>query len=149
MLRAIALVSALWFCACVSPTDPFQRQEALKDAQKKYTDLVRWGQAEQAGRFVDPAQRDEFLREARQLSAFRITDCEVGEILRGKDTSHVTVTYRGYPLNTLVERTAHEDQEWYLEDGLTNTWLVRPDLGAVMAQIAGAPSVPARAEPWR
>ena len=123
--------------ACFSPTDPLGREDALKDAQKRYTDLVRWGEIEKAGAYVDPDQRDAFLALAKQYEALRITDTETGDITFGEDDANVTVTYKGYLMSTLVEHTAYEDQQWYREEGLKNTWYVRPQLEKVLASLRG------------
>ncbi|MGH0031874.1 MAG: hypothetical protein ACQGVC_18960 [Myxococcota bacterium] len=58
MHRWLALATAAWLLAgCVSPTDPLGREDALEDAQQRYTDLIRWGELEKAALFVDPEQR--------------------------------------------------------------------------------------------
>lgn len=136
---AVLVLLAGAFGACVSPTDPLGREEALEEAQRRYTELVRWGEAEQAGRYVDPELRDEFVRLARQLGDLRITDYEIGEIERQDDSAVVTVTYEGYAVATLVERSARERQEWFRAPGLANVWLVRPGLAEVVAALRGTP----------
>ena len=125
--------------SCFSPTDPLGRQEALEEMQRKYTDLVRWGDLERAEKFVDPELRDNFKREAGGLAGLRITDHEIGEIEYGEDSAIVTVTYKGYATATLVERTSRERQEWVRVAGLQNVWHVRPELGDVIAELRGRP----------
>jgi len=142
MYRWLALASVLLslsggLSGCVSPSDPLGREDALEEAQKRYTDFVRWGELEKAGMFVDPEMRDEFLGLARQYEALRITDSETSEIVFGDDDATVTVTYKGYLMTTLVEHTAHEEQAWYRKEGLKNTWYVRPQLGAVLDTLRG------------
>lgn len=123
---------------CVSPTDPLGRQDALQEAQEKYTEFVRWGDVERAGKFVDPAMLDEFLRISKQLELLRITDFEIGDIEHGDKSAIVTVIYQGYSVATLIERTARERQEWYRDDGFANVWHVRPELAQVVATLRGA-----------
>ena len=133
------LAAALLFLAlagCVSPTDPFGRQDALEDAQKKYTELIRWGDVEQAVAYVDPEQAESFLVLAGSMSNLRITDFEIGEIDFGHEDAHVTVIYRGYSVTEFVERSAREKQEWH-RDGMDNEWRVRSDFHDVVATLQG------------
>lgn len=142
MIRWLALALALSLipvAGCVSPTDPLGRQDALEDAQQRYTDLVRWGELEKAGMFVDPALRADYLRLATSFNALRITDFEIGDIVYGDDDANVTVVYKGYVTAQLVERTAREEQAWYREAGLSNVWRVRPQLASVLATLEGHP----------
>ncbi len=67
MRGRLALVVFTLLSGCVSPSDPLGRQDALEEAQQKYTELVRWGDVERAGKFVDPAMRDDFLRLSKEL----------------------------------------------------------------------------------
>jgi hypothetical protein len=149
-------VARVWIAVLVSAgcaaTDPLGRIDALEIAQKQYTDMVRWGNVEQAQKFVDPALRAEFVQLAAAFEALRITEAEIGEFEHEADASRVTVTYRGYALANLVERQAREEQEWYREDGLANVWHVRPGLEAVVAALEGQPTAvepatPAKAAP--
>lgn len=134
---ALALLCLSGLPGCVSPHDPLGREDALEDAQKRYTDFVRWGELEKAGIFVDPELRADFLALAGDYDALRITDSETHEIVFGDDGASVTVAYKGYLLSTLVERTAYEQQQWYREEGLANVWYVRPQLDAVLDALRG------------
>ena len=137
---------------CAS-TDPLGRIDALRITQKQYTDMVRWGDVERAQRFVDPALRADFVRLAAAFEGLRITDAEIGEFEHAEMTARVTVTYRGYAVANLVEKQAHEQQEWYRDEGLANVWHVRPGLDAVVTALGGrlpatSPATsPARAAP--
>jgi hypothetical protein len=152
MRGALAWVCTAWLAAgCAS--DPLGRIDALQQAQKQYTDMVRWGDVERAQKFVDPELRAEFVRLAAAFQELRITDFEIGEFEHGQDTARVTVTYRGFALANLVEKEARENQEWYRDEGLANVWHVRPGLEAVVAVLEGrrpaapAASAPAKAAP--
>ncbi len=138
MRGRLALVVFTLLSGCISPTDPLGRQDALEEAQQKYTELVRWGDIERAGKFVDPAMRDGFLRLSKQLEQLRITDFEIGDIEHGDKSAVVTVTYQGYSVATLIERSARERQKWYREEGFANVWRVRPELADVVATLRGA-----------
>ena len=128
-------------CTTRDFVDPLGREEALETAQKKYTDMVRWGDVVKAQKYVDPALRADFVRLAGAFEGLRITDAEIGEIEhQSRDAARVTVTYRGYALANLVERQVHEDQEWYRVAGLGNEWRVRPGLDEVLAAFEGHPA---------
>lgn len=118
---------------CVSPTDPLGRNDALEAAQKSYTENVRWGNFEQASRYVDPALRDDFLALEDRFDQVRITDYEIGEVKSADhDTAEVEVTYRGYALPYYVEKEVREEQQWYRDEGVNNTWRVRPQLSLLL-----------------
>lgn len=151
-----ALRIGLCFCttlllACISPSDPLGREDALQEIQTKYTDLIRWGEIELAARYVDPSEQAAFLALASQFKDLRITDYEVEALgMRGSfDVEHktptreedkaiasITVTYKGYVVSQMIERTVREEQEWY-RDSIYNTWLVRPDLDGLLRGIRG------------
>jgi hypothetical protein len=135
-------IAVLVTAGCAS-SDPLGRVDALRATQKQYTDMVRWGDVEQAQKFVDPAMREEFVRLAASFEGLRITDAEIGEFEHEEMTARVTVTYRGYALANLVEKEAREQQEWYRDEGLANVWHVRPGLDAVVTALGGRPPVAA------
>jgi hypothetical protein len=125
---------------CVSPTDPLGHRDALVDAQKRYTDFIRWRDAEKAVQFVDEDLRPGFLAQAEALELLEISDYETGEFEYEDDekTARVEVTYRGYSLAHLIERKIRVTQEWHRTDD--NDWRVRPDLEKVVAKLRGAPN---------
>jgi hypothetical protein len=131
------VVALLWLSACVSPTDPLGRRDDLQETQKRYTDLIRWRDAERAAAFVDPELRAKFLEQAKALDSLEISDYEVSDIEWGPQdkTAKIDVTYRGYSLAQLIERKVRVTQEWHRD--ASNTWLVRPDLEAVVAKLQG------------
>jgi hypothetical protein len=139
MRALLALLALLFALGCASASDPLGHRDALEVAQKRYTNLIRWRDAERAVQFVDPSLRDQFLAHAGELENLEISDYELGEIEYDEDgkTARVEVTYRGYALNQLIERKVRVTQEWHRASG--NDWLVRPDLEAVVAQLRGAP----------
>ena len=141
MRRWLALAGVLVLApvaGCVSFTDPLGRHEALEETQRKYTDLVRWGDLEAAEVFVDPEFREEFKDLAADFAKLRITDHAVGEIEHGGRTAYVSVTYKGYSIVHLVEHTSKERQEW-IRSGITNAWHVRPQLAVLLAELQGLP----------
>jgi hypothetical protein len=143
----IVLVFALAGCllgGCVSPTDPLGREDALQESQRKYTELIRWGDVERAVQYVVPEMRDEFLKLAAKMSHLRITDYDIGEIEFGERSASVTVVYRGYVIAQALERSGREQQEW-VRDGIKNSsWQVRPQLQEVVDALEGLPPSAAR-----
>jgi len=111
-------------------TDPMGYKADFDRTQRQYTNYLRWGEIERAGRFVDPEQRDAFMRLAPAFATMRITDYEIGEISYESDHASVTVTYAGYSLDTFVEHTIREDQQWYRKDS-TSGWKVRSDIAPI------------------
>jgi hypothetical protein len=126
---AIALLLGLLLPAtgCLSLTDPLGNQDALETAQRRYTQLMRWGEIERASGFVAPDQREEFLGYVPLFAKLRLSEYESGEIVWGKGTATVSVTYRGFALDFGVEKTVTEQQEWTREG--YQSWVVRPQLG--------------------
>ena len=137
--------SALWIAAiavgltaCVSPSDPWERAEALKLAQRKYAEGLRWGNLEKSAKYVDPAMRDEFLSLATAFDTIRITDYDIGEVELDEETlakAEVDVTYRGYVLPQFLEKRVREHQVWYRDKKSGNEWRVRPELAAMLSDI--------------
>ena len=137
------LLSLLTLAAvgCVSPSDPLARGDALEEARKHYTALVRWGQLERASHFVAPAQRAAYQTLAEDFTSIRITDSEASEPnFEGSDEAEVQVTYRAYSLATLVEGRFQERQTWYREPGFKSKWLVRTDLAEALQRLAAGRS---------
>ena len=134
--------AALWIAAiavgltaCVSPRDPFERAEALKVAQRKYAEGLRWGNLEKSAKYVDPKMRDEFLALAGVFETVRITDYDIGEVELDEKTlaqAEVDVTYRGYVLPQFLERKVNEHQVWYRDEESGSEWRVRPQLAAML-----------------
>lgn len=139
--RALLALVLLAFAAsgCQSFADPFSRKESLKQSQKKYTEMIRWGDLDRASHYVDPELLEDFLAYAPAFEDIRVTDFEIGEIDYAPDAVDITVTYRGYSIATLVERPFRERQAWYREGGFfSNQWRVRPSF-ADLVQAIGEP----------
>ena len=137
MRSLLSLCLLLLAAGCISPSDPLGHRDALEDAQKRYTNFIRWRDAAKAVQFVDADLRPKFLAQAAALETLEISDYEVGEIEYDdeENTARVEVTYRGYSLAHLIERKIHVTQEWRRSGN--NDWRVRPDLDAVVAQLRG------------
>ena len=133
-LCVVSVLALLGASGCMfDPTDPLGRRNALHWSQKRYSQLIRWGQIEQASKYVDPEQREEFLEVARGFVDIHFTDYEIREIdVDGRDAT-VRVTYSGY-LNSLpVEKQFDEIQHWHREGG--TRWIVRTELAQLRAAL--------------
>jgi hypothetical protein len=113
---------------------------ALEEAQRRYTELVRWGEIEGASVYVDPAITDAFLVTAERLQDVRFTDFESGPLQFGEDsdTATVDVVYHAYSTRMLVEQKFREHQEWYREASAGDAWRVRPNLDAIASELSGS-----------
>lgn len=135
-----AVLCAAFGCASTF-TDPSGKRASLEEAQRRYTELVRWGEIERAGEFVDPDMLDEYLDHASAFQGIRFTDFESGHLIfdDDKDTATVTVVYHAYSMSTLLEKRIREKQHWYREDGMSNVWRVKPDLRQLIAGVTDGP----------
>ena len=134
--------AALWFVlialgvsACVSPSDPWERADALKQAQRKYSEALRWGNLEKAAKYVDPEMRNDFLALSNVFDTVRISDYDIGEVEMNEETlaqAEVDVTYHGYVLPAYIEKRVKDHQVWYRDDESGNQWRVRPELAAML-----------------
>jgi hypothetical protein len=135
--RWIALC-AIALSSCVSPSDPWERGRALEQAQRKYSEALRWGNLEKAAKYVDPEMRGEFLALSDVFENVRISDYDIGEVDLDQKTlaqAEVDVTYRGYVLPQYVEKRVKDHQVWYRDGQSGNEWRVRPELAAMLDSI--------------
>ena len=145
MRKAVCVGFSLAFlastgCAVIGElADPTGRQKSLEDSQKRYTELVRWGELERASEFVDPKLREQYLNHAEAFARIRFTDFESGQLRidEGKKTASAIVVYHAYSLSTLLEKRIREEQKWYRDEETFTGWRVRPQLGDVIAGISG------------
>lgn len=114
----------------IRPDDPFKRQFSLEDAQKEYTDYVRWSKFEDAVAFVRPEERRAYLSRMPEFDVIRFTDWDVTpwefEDVDAKNKAIIEVTYRGYSMRTPIEVKIIEIQTWERE-GKGNSWSVRSE----------------------
>jgi hypothetical protein len=120
-------------------TDPLLREAALAEQQKHYSSLIRWSAFHKAAKYVQPEQRDAFLKVAPPLKDFRFTDYESEPVeMNAMGECVVAVTYYGYRTDTPYEVEVRETQHWK-RNGITNEWQVAPvfeDLDAARGQAA-------------
>ena len=116
------------------------KESALEDSQRKYTELVRWGEIESASAYVDPEMSEAFIDAAAHFKDIRFTDFESGPLQFGEEseTATVSVVYHAYSTRTLVEKRFVEHQLWYREVDSENIWRVRPNLDSVAKKLNGA-----------
>jgi hypothetical protein len=114
-------------------TDPMKREYTLGEAQKRYTNLVRFGSFVQASQYVDPELAQAFLDNFPSQGDLVFTDSEAERIdfeADGKRDAVVRVTYSAYYTHSPVLFEIVETQSWYREGSL-NTWLVRPEFAGL------------------
>jgi hypothetical protein len=116
------------------------KESALEDSQRKYTELVRWGEIESASAYVDPKMSEAFIDAAAHFKDIRFTNFESGPLQFGEEseTATVSVVYHAYSTRTLVEKRFIELQKWYRDVDSKNTWRVRPNLDSVSKKLNGA-----------
>ncbi len=141
-IGAGVLVAWLLATGCGSTfADPLGRENSLEEAQRRYTQLVRWGEIEKASAFVVPELQEAFLLHGPQLDALRFTDFETGSIeYADEDSATVTVTYHAYSEATFLENPIREKQEWSREGGLKNIWRVRSELPDLLSELKAPPT---------
>jgi len=137
-LPVFALLAAL---GCAGSIFDFSgKEDALEEAQSRYTELVRWGELVGASAYVDPAISADFLANAERFRNIRFTDFESGPLQFGEnsETATVNVVYHAYSTRTLVEKQFREHQVWYREESAGNDWRVRPNLAAIVSELGGS-----------
>ena len=127
LLGLTALVLASTGCAFgeFRPTDPFDRQLSLDQAQHRYTVLIRFSDFTRARDFVAEDHREEFAQRMKALDDARFTDYESEsvELDEEKEKATVRVTYTIYTSALPYEVEVAEVQEW-TRDGIGNNWRV-------------------------
>jgi len=138
VVGAACLAFTLASCATVRSWDLLDRRGDFEDSQREYTQSIRWGAFDQARRFVAKDAIERWDASRPLLSDVRFTEyaTQSNEFDLEKMTATVRVTYNGYKVNSLIERTVAEKQEWF-RDPVTGQWLVRPDLTVLSAGMAG------------
>ena len=132
--RWIAVI-AVGLTGCVSPSDPWERAEALKQAQRKYAEGLRWGNLEKSAKYVDPEMRGDFLAYSDIFDTLRISDYDIGEVDLDEETlaqAEVDVTYHGYVLPRYLEKRVKDHQVWYRDEESGDEWRVRPELAEML-----------------
>lgn len=145
--KAGALGLGIWLvfatgCGLLKLTegDLLGRRADFNDAQKHYTQSVRWGDLEKAAEFVDPKQRDAFQSDAMLLADVHFTDWETKQLDVAPDQKSATaiVIYHAYIERALTEISYREKQSWSYDE-TTHTWVVTPglaDLPRVLGKVA-------------
>jgi hypothetical protein len=136
------VVVALGLSACVSWSDPFERERALTLAQKRYTEALRWGDIDVAVRYVEPSLRDEFLSFAHLFETVKITDYEIGDLdiaPGGMERAEVDVSFHGYVMPHYVENRVRDHQVWIRDVEGDGDWHVQPELAALLAGLGAKP----------
>ena len=137
----ILLIVLLGISGCLNRiTDPLDRRGAFKETQTRFTQYVRWGKFEQAGRFVDPEIRAEFMSYAPSFSDLRFSEYEITrvDIQDGVRSASVDVRITAYRLSMPFERTVDLTEEWKRDDE-TGAWTVKVDIRKLHDTLTGVP----------
>ncbi len=135
--KAGAVALGIWLvfatgCGLMKLTegDLLGRRADFDEAQKHYTQSVRWGDLDKAAEYVDPKQRDAFQSAAQSLADVRFTDWENQRVDVAPDLKSATaiVIYHAYLDRALTEISYREKQTWSFDE-TTHTWVVTPGLG--------------------
>ena len=114
-------------------TDPLLREATLDEAQRRYSNLVRWSAFSKAAKFVAPEAREDFLAKLPSMKIFRFSDYESPPVaLDDKGEAIVRVTYFGYSTVSPFEVEVHETQSWK-RSGITNDWRVTSEFEGLAA----------------
>ena len=115
-----ALVLALGACATAG-----QRQSNFEEVQKKYTQLVRWSEFDEASNYVSEDQREAFNERTEDLGPVRFVDYRIDRLDFDAETNEasVRVVYSAYKRSAPTAIAVEERQEWKRDDE-TDAWLV-------------------------
>ena len=131
-LALLALVGPIGSIGCAfgefRPNDPFKREYSLEQAQKRYSDLVRWSKFKEASLFMERDARLAFEAKMPDFREIRFTEHQTEPWTLDEEmrATVVNVTYRGYSMSVPVEVEVHETQTWTRE-GKGNNWKVVSD----------------------
>ncbi len=112
----------------------------FREAQKRYTESVRWGLVDDAAAFVAPELRSDFRALAsRELREVRLTDYAIDELhLEPKaDQARADVRYQGYWLASPFVQWVSVSQDWQ-HSADERRWYVRPDIDHMRKQARAA-----------
>lgn len=136
----LALLCMALLAGCPAPlVDWVDHPDSLDFAQRRFNQLLRWGEFEESSRYVHPDVREAYLATASSFADLRFTDYEVKsfEFDESLEKAEVTVSFSGYSMATMIERTTRMHQEW-VRDPDTLIWQVRPSLDGFQQALVGA-----------
>jgi hypothetical protein len=140
IMVAVMVMSLAMGLGCASTlADPTGRYNSLEEAQRRYTELIRWGEIKRASQYVEPELREEFVSYVLVFEQIRITDTNTDEVRLdpGETTASIDVIYHGYSNATFIEKRIFETQQWTRHDGMKNVWLVKPEIEQIAAAFVG------------
>lgn len=135
MVKIFLCIACLMLTACATLTglrDNFDRSKAFDRSVKAYNRMLRWHEIESAGMtYVDPAQREEYLKRAETLKkrGLSVTDFRIlsSRYLPEKKTGAVVAEFDYYILPSNRIRTISDRQEWIYREK-TNSWQLQSGL---------------------
>ena len=120
---AVLLGFAAAAAACAMP---HQREAKFEQAQRKYTQLVRWSAFHEAEEYVVPEAREAFLEITDALGGVRFMDYRIESLDFDAEANEATATvvYSAYRRSALAAISVEERQSWK-RDNDTKAWTVR------------------------
>lgn len=120
--------------------DPLEHEYSLEQMQKRYTDLVRFGNFTAASRYVAREDRKSYLASLPDPDAVRFLDYETEPLELNPELTYalVEVTYVAYSPWSLVQFRVSERQEWTRSDNYGNDWKVKSDFRGLEPYVASS-----------
>ncbi len=124
-----ALLGLLLLCACQENRKEFERINLLRDATRQFALALRWGDAQEAARFVRlrPGKDGAAARggaaapKTNALSEVEVSRYEVLDIVVDPETGKsalVSTRFQYYSKNSAAVRDLVDRQSWWYDDAL-------------------------------
>jgi hypothetical protein len=121
--------------AAAQPLDP---KKTFEEAQRRYTQDIRFGLYDDAVEWVEPDLKPAFRQAAHRFREIRFSDyvIESVEIDEAATQAVATVLYRGYSLSQPFEREIRIQQHWRRKVP-TQEWFVQPAIDQLLETAGG------------
>ena len=123
VLAAVLLFAVAATSGCATAK---RRQSDFEQAQRKYTQLVRWSAFGEAEEYVVPEERAAFNEVTQALGGIRFMDYRIRSLDFDEETNEATaqVVYSAYRRTAVSAISVEEEQVWKRDDE-TKEWAVR------------------------
>ncbi|MFZ4857608.1 MAG: hypothetical protein ACOYL3_14545 [Desulfuromonadaceae bacterium] len=131
LTHGIVLLSYLMLTACAAATQA-NLSEELDKSVKAFNRMLRWHEIENAGMtYIDPALRDQFLKEAESLKKRGLTFADfrilTSQYLPEHKSGDVLAEFDYYVMPSNVIKTVSYRQEWVYQVGI-KSWILKTGL---------------------
>jgi hypothetical protein len=129
--KGLLLLCCLMATACSVPNSTIREQ--FEKNVKAYNRMLRWHEIESAGTYLEPEQRDEFMKAAADIKKreVTITDFRIltSECLPDKGTGEVMAEFDYYILPSNRIKTQNYHQDWVYRDiNEHKSWMLKSGL---------------------